>query len=158
MSRPPFVTRADIQARHPQQLAVLAADEDTRLVDPVRVDAACEDASTEIRAVLGSRYDAAALDRLNAESRGVLLLYGLDIALYRISSAFGRTTEELGKRYATAIKRLESIAAGRGSLETEEAGAVAGPGDAEPVQIAPGGVVIDAPERLFTRRRFGGPA
>ncbi len=158
-ARPPFVTRADIEARHPQQLAVLAADEETRLVDTDRVDAACADASTEIRGILGSRYDADAIDRLNAESRGLLLLFGLDIALYRVSSSFGRTTEELGKRYATAVKRLEAIAAGKGGLEFDrEAGgpAATAPEPGEPSSIAPGGVVMEAPERLFTRRRYGG--
>lgn len=154
--RPVFVTPADLQARHPQQLAILAADEETRLVDPVRVDKACADASTEIRAILGSRYDAAFLDRLNAESRGVLLLYGVDIALYRVSSSFGRTSEELGRRYAAAVRRLESLAAGKGGLEAEGYEPGAAPEPDEPAAIAPGGVVIEAPGRLFTRARYGG--
>lgn len=160
-ARPPFVTRADIEARHPQTLAVLAADEETRVVDPARVEAACADASTEIRGILGARYDADALARLTAESRGLLLLYALDIALYRISSSFGRTTEELAKRYDAAVKRLEAIAAGKGALECEPAGGVGGPpapGPDEPGTIPPAGIVMDAPERLFTRRRYGGGA
>ncbi len=161
-ARPPFVTYADIAARHPQTLAVLAADEETRVVDPARVEAACGDASTEIRGILGARYDGEALARLTAESRGVLLLYALDIALYRISSSFGRTTEELAKRYEIAVKRLEAIAAGKGALEFDPAAGsapgVAPAGPDEPATIPPGGVVMEAPERLFTRRRYGGAA
>lgn len=153
--RTPFVTRAEIQARHPRELAVLAADETTRQVDPVRVDKACLDASAEIRAILRSRYTAEDLERADSESRDVLRLYAVDIALYRVALSFGRSSETIEKRYAAAVKRLEGIATGKGALGQDGAGtAPAGP---EPgTSGSPNEVVIDVPPRLFTRRRYGG--
>lgn len=154
-ARSPFATRADIERRHPRELAVLAADETTRLVDGERVDAALVDVSTEIRAILASRYPADALDQLDEESRGVLRLYAIDMALYRVSLSFGRQTETIKARYDAAVRRLEGIAAGRGALtvlgdgDPPVAGEPAGP-------ASPNEVLVSAPERLFTRRRFGG--
>ncbi|GJD93361.1 phage protein Gp36 family protein [Methylobacterium iners] len=153
--RAPFVTLAEIQARHPRELAVLAADETTRQVDPVRVEAACADVSSEIRAILAARYTGEDLDRLDAESRSVLRLYAIDMALYRVALSFGRQTEAIQVRYATAVKRLEGIAAGRGALNFE-GGSASAPAGEPTTSGSPNEVVIDAPERLFTRRRFGG--
>ncbi|WP_288579839.1 phage protein Gp36 family protein [uncultured Methylobacterium sp.] len=157
MSRAPFVTRAEIQARHPRELAVLAADEKTREVDAVRVDAACLDASVEIRGILASRYTPDDLERVDAESAAVLRLYAIDIALYRVSLSFGRSSETVEKRYGAAIARLRDMAVGKGALNVTPAGGpatAAGPATSG----SPNEVVIDAPERLFTRRRFGGAA
>ncbi|MCF4125040.1 gp436 family protein [Methylobacterium sp. SyP6R] len=157
MSRAPFVTRAEIQARHPRELAVLAADEKTREIDTVRVDNACLDASVEIRGILASRYTPDDLERVDAESAAVLRLYAIDITLYRVSLSFGRSSETIEKRYAAAIARLRDMAAGKGALTVTPAG---GPATAEgpATSGSPNEVVIDAPERLFTRRRFGGAA
>lgn len=151
----PYATLADIETRHPRELAVLAADERSRLVDAARVEAALVDVSTEIRAILAARYTPADLEHLVPESLGVLRLYAIDMVLYRVALSFARQTETLKTRYETAVKRLEGIAAGRGGLT------VTGPGGASsvpgaPVAVAPNKPLIDAPERLFTRRRFGG--
>lgn len=156
--RAPFVTRAEIQARHPRELAVLAADEKTREIDTVRVDNACLDASVEIRGILASRYAPDDLERVDAEGAAVLRLYAIDIALYRVSLSFGRSSETIEKRYAAAIARLRDMAMGKGALTITPAGG--GPAAAEGPATAgsPNEVVIAAPERLFTRRRFGGAA
>lgn len=156
--RVPFVTRAEIQARHPRELAVLAADETTRQVDPVRVDAACADASVEIRGILASRYTPEDLGRVDAEGQALLRLYAIDITLYRVALSFGRSTETIEKRYAAAVKRLQDMAQGKGALTVAPAPGAEPVGDG-PVSVgSPNEVIINAPERLFTRRRFGGAA
>lgn len=157
VSRAPFVTRAEIQARHPRELAVLAADEKTREIDTVRVDNACLDASVEIRGILASRYTPDDLERVDAESGAVLRLYAIDIALYRVALSFSRSSETIEKRYAAAIARLRDMAAGKGALTVAPAGGMVA-ADAPTTSGSPNEVVIDAPERLFTRRRFGGAA
>lgn len=159
-ARPPFATRADLEARHPQELLVLAADEQTRIVDPERVDRALEDVSTEIRGILRGRYSADDLDHLDEESAGLLRLYAMDMALYRVAYP-PRQTEALRERYGAAVKRLYGLINGKGGLTiTGPAGAggvpVPGLGEGPAVAGSPGEVLIDAPERLFTRRRFGG--
>ena len=157
-ARTPFVTLAEIQARHPREIAVLAADEDTRVVDTVRVDAACADASVEIRGILASRYTPDDLDRVDAEGRALLRLYAIDITLYRVALSFGRSSETIEKRYAAAIKILQGMAQGKGALTIAPAAGSAPVGDTPTTIGSPNEVVIDVPERLFTRRRFGGAA
>jgi phage gp36-like protein len=156
-SRPPFATRADIQARHPNELAILAMDESTRQVDLGRVDAACEDASDEIRSVLGSRYTAEELDRVDDASGRVLRLFAMDIALYRLAMP-PRQTEALQARYSTAIARLKDMARGTGALTIVSTGAAGGAGSQPgvPSTGSPNEVLMSANERLFTRHRFGG--
>ena len=155
ISRAPFATRADIEARHPREIAVLAADEQTRQVDWPRVEAAVVDVSTEIRAILAARYTPAQMDRLDEESEGVLRLFAVDMALYRVSLSFGRQTEANKLRYDNAIKRLEGIAAGRGGL-TMTSDTVTATGDGiDGGSIAPNEAVIVGVERMFTRDRLG---
>lgn len=156
----PFVTYADLQARHPGELAVLAADETTRQVDPARVDRACEDVSTEIRGLLGSRYSAEDLDAVDAGGAALLKLFAIDMALFRVAYA-PRVTETIRQRYDMAVSRLRDMGKGIGalSLATKPATpAVPGqPGD--PVGTgSPNEILITANERLFTRRRYGGAA
>ncbi len=156
--RTPFVTLDEIKARHPRELMVLAADETTRQVDPVRVDAACLDASVEIRGILASRYTPEDLGRVDTEGQALLRLYAIDITLYRVALSFGRSSETIEKRYAAAVKRLQDMATGKGALTVLPAPGSAPAGEG-PVQAgSPNEVIIDAPERLFTRRRFGGAA
>jgi phage gp36-like protein len=152
----PFATLEDIQERHPREIAVLAADEETRTVDPARVAAACTDASMEARSILAQRYTSADLAQASPESLGLLKLYTIDIALYRVALSFSRSTEQLKERYDTAVKRLTAIAGGKGALEIL-AGGVSSSGEA-PVTgpINPFETVIFSNERQFTRRRFAG--
>jgi len=153
----PFATLADIAARYPAELTVLAADEVTGLRDDVRAEKACEDASAEVRAILKARYEAADFSRLDADSRGFLRLVSIDIALYRVALSFSRGNERVKERYDAAVKRLEAIASGKGGLSFEGG---AGPGGeaqpGEPATVAPNEVLIDAPERVFTRNRLAG--
>lgn len=149
--RPAFAVMADIDDRHPAQLVLVAADERTRLVDPVRVDAGLADASTEIRAILAQRWTAAELDTLDDDGRATLRMFAVDMALYRIALAFGRSTDNIKARYDAAVKRLEAMASGRGGLSFTGPGATAGGAG----QSGPNVVVVEANDALFTRARFG---
>ncbi|WP_279480266.1 gp436 family protein [Aureimonas sp. SK2] len=149
-----FATLADLEARHPAELITLAAHEQTGLRDDARVERAIEDATAEVRAILKARYSAAELERVDPESFATLRLYAMDVALYRISLAFTRTSEAITERYKSAIRRLEAIAAGKGALSFT--GGDAGSGAATPSEASPGEVLIDAPARVFNRDRMRG--
>jgi len=150
----PFASLSDIQERFPREIAVLAADETTRTVDPVRVARACEDASMEIRAVLAQRYMATDLAALTPESLALLKLYCIDIAMHRVALSLARSTEQLKERAEAAFKRLSAIAAGKGALELTTDGVAGG---VETVgAISPEEPVVVANERLFTRARYAG--
>ena len=151
-----FATLADLEARHPGELITLAADEQTGFRDDIRVERALSDASAEMRLILKARYTVDDLARLDADSAESLAVLAMDIALYRIALAFARSNERIEARYEAAIKRLEAVAAGKGGLTFEgRDGDTGGEADGG-AAISPNEVVIDAPERLFTRARSGG--
>lgn len=151
-----FATLDQLAARHPSELVVLAADESSGVRDDVRVEAALLDASAEMRGILQARYTPSDLDALDVDSREILAVYAMDIALYRVALSFSRSSDRLKEAYDNAIKRLEAIAAGKGGLTVISSGSIGGSGViAEDVgEIGANGVVIDAPERIFTRDRF----
>lgn len=148
MARAPFATREDVIERHPQEAARLCADEETRLPDWARLDAALADVSTEIRAILARRYTAAAIDNVDEESAGALRLFAIDMALYRVALAFSRQTDAIKERYDAAVRRIEGIATGRGGLTflATSSGPVS---DAD--GASPNAPLIDAPPRIFSR-------
>jgi len=150
LARPPFATLDDLQARHPRDVALLCADEQTRLPDVDRVTAALADVSTEIRAILARRYAPAQIDLIDDDSAGALKLFAMDMALYRVALSFGRQTEAIKERYDIAVKRLEGIASGRGGLTF--ATGVAG---VDPQTSTPNVVLSEGPQRQFTRDRLG---
>jgi len=150
-----YATLADIDNRYPNELVILASDEETGLVDPVRVAASLSDASLEVRAILRARYGSDELDRLDADSLGVLQVYTIDIALYRIALSFSRSNERIKERYDSAIKRLEAIASGKGGLSFLPGGGGSQAAD-DPAVTSPNEVLIDAPGRVFTRNRLKG--
>ena len=154
MSRPPFATLADLQTRHPRDVAVLCADEQTRLPDPDRIDAALVDVSTEIRAILARRYSPAQIDLIDDDSAGALKLFAMDMALYRVALGYGRQSEAAKERYEIAVKRLEGIAAGRGGLTFTQTPGGGVPG-LDPQSATPNVVMIEGPERQFTRDKLG---
>lgn len=150
-----FATLDQLAARHPSELVVLAADETTGERDDARVEAALLDASAEMRGILQARYTPSDLDALDADSRDILAVYAMDIALYRVALSFARSSDRLREAYDNAVKRLEAIAAGKGGLTVISASTAGGGAIAEDVgEIGANGVVIDAPERIFTRDRF----
>lgn len=158
MARQPYATFEEMQRRHPRELAVVGADEQTREIDRARVEAALTDVSTEIRAILAARYTPDQLDRCDEDSLGVLTLFCIDMAMYRVALSNARSSEAIKERYETAVKRLEGIAAGRGGLtfEDDSGGSGGGSGaDGLSGSIAPNEAVLTAPKRIFTRKRFG---
>lgn len=150
-----YAALADLTDRHPQEIILLGADETTGVLDEVRVTRALEDASIEARTILQGRYTRSELDRLDSDGLAILKIYVMDIALYRVALSFSRLTDEIRERYLAAVKRLEAIAAGKGALTFDGSGAPEG-GAVSAGDTSPQTVLIDAPERVFTRARLGG--
>lgn len=149
-----YATIADLEARYPAELALVAADEQTGLRDDIRISHGLSDASIEIRAILAARYAPADLAALDQPSLDVLRVYAMDIAFYRIALSFARSTDAIKERYDQAIKRLEAIAAGKGALTTTLNGSGDGASDTGG-DVGQNEVLVVAPERLFTRERLG---
>jgi len=104
----PFAALADLEARYPSELTLLAADENTGLRDDARINLAIDDATTEIIAILQARYSTADLSNLDETSLTIVKVYCMDIALYRVALAFSRSSETIKERYEATIKRLEA--------------------------------------------------
>ncbi len=148
-----YATLSDLEARFPNELTLIAADEQSGLRDDNRIEKGLADSAIEIRAILAARYSAAELAALDQNSLEVLQLYTMDIAFYRIALAFSRSTDNIKERYAAAIKRLEAIASGKGALTTTLLG-TGGRNDAD-TDVGQNEVIVQAPERMFTRERLG---
>jgi phage gp36-like protein len=146
----PFATKDDVQARYPNDAALLCADETTREPDWARFDAALADVSMEIRIILQARYTSAQLNDLDEESLGALKLFAIDMAMYRVAVTFARTTEELKTRYDIAVARLEGVASGKkGALTFNSSGV--GAVDGATATGSPGEAIVVAPQRQFSR-------
>lgn len=151
-----FANLEDIEGRYPAELIVLAADEQTGVRDDIRVNLGLEDASSEVRTILKGRYTLDDLGRIDEDTSSSLKIYTIDIALYRIALAFSRSNERVEERYKAAIKRLEAIASGRGGLSFVTASSDNGNEVGGGQTVSPNEVIVDAPERLFTRDRMRG--
>lgn len=147
----PFATTADVQARYPSEAALLCADETTRLPDWDRFDAALSDVSMEVRIILQARYTPAQIDDLDAQSRGALRLFAIDMSMYRVAVSYARSTDELKSRYDIAVARLEGIASGKKGGLTFNSNI-----DGANTNGSPGEAIVVAPERQFTREKMGG--
>lgn len=155
MASAPFAATADVQARYPEQAAILCVDEATRAPAWIRFDTALADASTEIRAILASRYNASLLAAVDDDALGFLQLCAIDMAMYRVALSYSRSTEQIRDRYDLAVKRLEAIALGRGSLNPRTPAPSAAGGDLSGstpqeaiVEYAPAGWRRDGLRRL----------
>lgn len=153
-----FAALADVLARYPAEATVLAADETTRLQDDSRIEAALVDATAEVRAILAARYTRDELERIDDDSRGILRLYTIDIALYRVALSFGRTNERVKERYDVAIARLQAIARGTAALTFDgPGGGGSGSAGAEPPgAVSPNEAIVIANDRVLTRERLRG--
>ena len=153
-----FATLSDVLARYPSEATVLAADETTRQRDDSRIEAALDDGTAEVRAILAARYTRDELDRVDDDSRGVLRIYTTDIALYRVALSFGRSNERVKERYDVAIARLQAIAKGSAALTFDgPGGGGSGAAGAEPAGgVSPNEAIVVANERVLTRDRLRG--
>lgn len=150
----PYATIADLEARFPNDLTIISADETTGLRDDVRIEHSLSDASIEIRSILAARYSPSELNAFDADALALLRIYTMDVAFYRTALAFSRSTDNIKERNDQAIKRLEAIAAGKGALGTTIA--AAGSADAAGgADVGQNEVILEAPERMFTRERLG---
>lgn len=145
----PFATLEDVQARYPDDAALLCADENTRIPDWARFTAALSDVSMEIRIILQGRYTAARLSELDEASLGALKIFAIDMAMYRVAVAWSRTSEQFKARYDMAVTRLEGIASGKKGALTFVEGAAAVDGVSS--TSSPGEALIVANERHFSR-------
>lgn len=152
----PFATLQDIEERYPAELITLAADEETGIQDDTRIQRSLEDASSEVRGILKARYTMADLAQIDEDSAQLLKLYTIDIALYLVALSFARSNERIEDRYDRAIKRLEKMTDGKGGLSLQGGGQDSGTETDGGSVISPNEVIIDAPERLFTRDKMGG--
>lgn len=152
----PFATLNDIEQRYPAELITLAANEETGIQDDDRVQRALEDASSEVRGILKARYTMADLAKIDQDSAQLLKLYTIDITLYLVALSFSRSNERIEERYERSIKRLEKMTQGKGGLSFEGGGSDSGTDTDGGSVISPNEVIIDAPERLFTRNKMRG--
>lgn len=150
MASAPFAQTADVQARYPSEAAVLCADEASRQPDWSRFDAALGDASTEIRAILASRYNAQLIAGVDDDALGFLALCAIDIAMYRVALSYSRSTEQIRERYDAIVRRLEGIAKGVGALNPAAAATLGADDPASSPQFV---VMMDAPPN-FGRQRL----
>jgi phage gp36-like protein len=153
-----FATLSDVLARYPSEATVLAADETTRLRDDSRIEAALDDGSAEVRAILAARYTRDELGRIDDDSRAALRIYTTDIALYRVALSFGRSNERVKERYDVAIARLQAIAKGSAALTFDGpgGGGSGAAGSDLTGSVSPNEAVVVANERVLTRDRLRG--
>ncbi len=152
-----YATLADVDARYPQQLAQLAADETTGVRDDARIDAVLIDVSSEIDSLLLARYRRDELARLDEPSLALLRSYAIAMSLYKVALSFSRSSERVQAAYDGAVTSLRAIGKGGGALTFDP------DPSAQPVATTPGeaaggntSVLFEADERVFTRRRTRG--
>lgn len=153
-----FAALADVLARYPAEATVLAADETTRERDDSRIEASLVDATAEVRAILAARYTRDELERIDDDSRGILRIYTIDVALYRVALSFGRSSERVKERYDVAIARLNAIGKGTAALTFDgPGGRGTGSGGGQPAgSVSPNEAIVIANERVMTRDRLRG--
>lgn len=151
-----YASQSDIETRYPEELILLAANEADGSVDADRVDGALSAASTEIRGILKARYGNTDLANLDVDSLELLKVYAIDIGLYRVALSFSRSNDEIKERAEAAVKRLEAIASGKGGLSFLSSGNGDGASDDTTALSSPNEVLIDVPDRVFTRNRLRG--
>ena len=153
----PYATLADIEARYPRELAVLAADEDTGIRDDARIEAVLDDVTVQITAILVARYRRDELARLDADSLALLRSYAIPMSLYAVALSFSRSSDRVKDAADRAIADLRAIVKGGGALTFDP------DPNAQPLPTEPGeaavsntAVLIESNERLFTRGRTRG--
>jgi len=115
-------------------------DPDQEIIDENSVNNALSDAAAEIDLYLCVKHNMPL-----TQTPPLLVRLSVDIALYRMTRDAVGNSEERRQRYEDAVKTLERIAAGAMALGIEET-----------EETPSGGVVIEGPGRLFSRKTMGG--
>lgn len=131
-----YTTQQDMVDRFGQvELLQLTDRDNTGSIDTTVLNRALEDADTEINGHLEGRYTLPLV-----RTPAILVTYACDIARYRLYD--DRATEQVTKRYDTAMKFLRLVAEGRLSLGLDDQGEATAPA---------GGPSHASEERVFTR-------
>lgn len=156
MSAATFATLQDLETRYPRELLTLAADETSGIRDDARILAVLDDVSVEIRSILLKRYRRAELEKLDDDARSTLRVYAMDMALYRVSVSFSRSSDRYKDGYDNALKALRGLTSGEGALGLIGDDPAAAPAEDGAATADNGRVLLEANERLFTRSRTRG--
>jgi phage gp36-like protein len=132
----PYATQLDMMQRFGQiELTQLTDRENTGSIDVDVLNQALGDADTEINGHLEGRYTLPL-----SRTPKILVTYACDIARYRLYD--DRATEQVTKRYESAMKFLRMVAEGRLSLGLDENGEATPP---------VGGPAHASEDRVFTQ-------
>jgi phage gp36-like protein len=153
---PTFATLQDLATRYPRELLTLAADETTGIRDDARILAVLGDVSVEIRSILLKRYRRAELENLDDDARSTLRVYAMDMALYRVSVSFSRSSDRYKDGYDNALKALRRLTDGDGALGVIGGDPTPDPAEDGTATADNGRVLMESNERLFTRNRMRG--
>jgi len=106
-----YCTQSDIEKMLPEkQLIRLTDDENTGLINTVRLDEAIDSAAEEIDAYIGSRTKLP----VSGTAPPILGKFNTDIAIFNLYSRFSENIPETREdRYKNAIKTLEKISEGK---------------------------------------------
>ncbi|MEM1344857.1 MAG: DUF1320 domain-containing protein [Pseudomonadota bacterium] len=142
-----YATRADIETIYGADTLARVADRDfDEVIDDAAVDAALARASAEMDGYIRSRY---ALPL--AEEQPLLVQPCIDIAIYRLAQSGAGRTDEDRTRYEDAVKLMDRISKGKVELVLPPP-----PGGDATEGLGPQPVVIEGPERLFSREKLRG--
>lgn len=133
----PYATQQDMIDRFSSTELIQLSDRDNTAdaIDAVVLGRALDDAGGEIDGYLAGRY---ALPL--ATTPRILTTVACDIARYRLYD--DRATEQVSKRYESAIAFLKLVAEGKVAL---------GPDSADTPTPEGGGIAFTPPNRVFTR-------
>ena len=136
-----YATEQDCIDRYSEDLLLVVADRDgDGMIETAVLDRALADATSEIDAYLGARYELPL-----ASHPEVLKRLAVDMAIYRLCSEADHLTDERRTRYEDALRLLRGIAKGELTL---------GLPDPEPTTVH--AVRTRGPERRFTRDSMRG--
>lgn len=140
-----YATVDDLKAVIPGQDLALLTDQDgtVGVASDARLLSALQDASAEIDGYISKRV---ALPL--ADPPRMLMVVARDLALHRLYANLGRTTETQDKLRDGALAYLRQVAKGELSIGDETPG--------NEVEVSPGAVVIEGPDRTMTRDTLGG--
>ena len=109
MTRTTYATTADLMSRHAERDLRLLTDETGQTIVASRLDTALQDASDEIDAYLGARYELPL-----AAGAAALVRPCCDIAIYRIQSLRPNdAVEDARRRYEAVVKYLTLLQKGQ---------------------------------------------